>query len=536
MKSLLAIIVVIKAIYNIRFYVIAKEKFIYFKCITYLFISSITLLILNFPVPLGAFIMACFSLFDSKNRKLKMRMIVSGLIIIFFSIIDFQYLTSPFQKAYIYFSTQSIEKIDLYSYNNNQENYLLSITDPTELSNWAEQIRMSKPSSSWNHKKSSANLGYKIVLHNTQKTIELRTSPYGIGGSNIFIGNQFIPYENASIISYINTMYSNTPISLTIDFSQNDSISIYNKNILNTLWRTILWDDTVTTQSLSTDDFIISSHLFFDKYLGRNLTFASDFKYAMIDRKKIIQLPDYLQTMLREQYVLSQLDPVNELTHFEPAHASNPEDSSLKFFIQQDSNQMYYGLYLQDYKLDETILLHSVHSPNAEFFILKHPYILLLDKKSPSSHSLMLVNQNLPEKHRYIVKDEQIISRSISLCPQNTKFTYIVDYGDSSILYLVSDYYRSPKIITTGQVMDSLFLSDNYLAFTQIIDNKSFLCIYSLSHQQVIKYINIPGDITLTEASNNQLTFSVQSVEGLELKEAIFYLDDNLNIYKKKRP
>lgn len=536
MKSLLALIVIVRSLYYIQFQIIEEEKFMYFKSIAYLFISSIHSLILSIPIPLGALIMLCFTLFDHKNIRIKLRMIGAGLVIIFLSLIDFQHLSYPFQQAYLYMNTQSVQKIDIYSYNDTHESYLFSITESEKINSITQQIRLSTPHSSWNHKKIGSNLGYRLIVHHNNKTIPMTISPYDTGLSNLFIGNNFIPYKNDTLIPYIHSIYSNSPSILTINTSKNTSINISNKSILDNLWRIILWSESTTVPTLSKDDFQVPSYLFFEGYLGFKLLFTLDFNYAIIDNQKIIELPIYLQTMLNEQYILSQLDYVNELTYFEPAHVSNPQNSSLKFSIQLDPNQMYYGLYLQDYKTNETILLHSVNSPHAQYFVLKHPYILLLDEKSPNAHYLMLVNQNIPEKHRYIVKNEQVIPRSISLCPQNTQFTYIIDYGDTSTLYLVTDYYRSPKVLATGQITDSLFLSDNYLVFTQIIDGKSILSVYSLTHRQIIKYINIPGDITLIEASNNKINFVVQSIEGLSLKESTFCIDNNLNIYKLKKP
>ncbi|MGL5329790.1 MAG: hypothetical protein ACRDD7_11000, partial [Peptostreptococcaceae bacterium] len=62
MKSLLALIIIVRSLYHIRFQIIEEEKFMYFKSIAYLFISSIHSLMLNIPVPLGALIMLCFTL------------------------------------------------------------------------------------------------------------------------------------------------------------------------------------------------------------------------------------------------------------------------------------------------------------------------------------------------------------------------------------------------------------------------------------------------------------------------------------------
>lgn len=537
MKSLLALIIIFKFLYNIRNYELENEKFIYLKCIAYLFISSIHSTIVYFPIPLGALIMFCFCFIDNKNKKVKYRMIGAGMLIIVISLLKFDYIAYPFQKAYLHNITQSVEKIDIYSYVNEHENFLFSITDPSELSHWSNQIELSVPTTEWSNKKLGTNLGYKLIVYSSDnEPVSIKIDPYMRDSPNLFLSDRYIPYINTTIVPYIYSVYSNTPSSLTINTSKSASINIYNTNILNDLWRTILWSHPISTTKLKQEDFKVPSYLFFDKYLGCRLSFTTDFKYAVIDKEKVIQLPPHLQTMLNEQYILSQLDHVNELTHFEPAHVSNPSGTYANYDIQMDPNNMYYGLYLQDYKTNETVLLHTVTSPHAEYFLLKYPYILLLDEKSPDDYYLMLVNQNVPEKHRYILKNAHIIPRSISLCPQNTKFTYIVDQGDTSTLYLVSDYYRSARVVTTGNIQDSLFLSDDYIAFTQLVDQKSILCIYSISNQQVIKYIHIPGDITLTDANDNTITFAVQAIEGLNLKEGIFCIDSHLNIYKKKRP
>lgn len=132
-----------------------------------------------------------------------------------------------------------------------------------------------------------------------------------------------------------------------------------------------------------------------------------------------------------------------------------------------------YGLYQYDYREDEKLLLHAVNSAHTKFFVLKYPYILLLDEKNNTNYSLMLINQNIPDKHRYISKNENISPKLLSICPQNTKFAYITGHGQNNSLYLVSDYYHSSKVIATGGIVDSLFLSTDYLIFTQKISNQN---------------------------------------------------------------
>ncbi|MGL4362768.1 MAG: hypothetical protein ACRCSG_05820 [Cellulosilyticaceae bacterium] len=532
MKTLIALGLISRNLYNIRFQSIAFERFFYLKCIIYLFVSTLTADILDFTFPTGAIIMALIMFFDYKNTHIKLKMIGTGLIIVLISFVNFQQITSPLQSFYLYKSIQDVNKIDLYSYNSSNQNFLLSISDTETIDSWISQLQQSTPSIQWNQKSIGSNLGYRIILQHddTTTSIDLRLDATGV--PNTFIGPYYISYYNDSILDEIYKIYPNTPSSLTINTSKSASINIYNTSTLNNLWRTILWHNPVSGVSINPKEFTIPSYLFFEKHLGCRLSFTTNFQYALINNSHTIELPPYLQALLKEQYVLSQLDLVNQFTLFDTAHVSNVNNTSLNLSIRLDPNEIYYGLYVDDYKTNEATLLHYVTSSSASFYSLKHPYILLLDEKDPDSNQLMLINQNIPEKHRYIVKDENIISKSIALCPQNSTFTYIIDYGDYSSLFLVNDYYRSPHVIASGNISDSLFLSDDYIAFIQDIDGTNLLSIYSLSLHQVIKYIQIPGEIFFTSSHDNKINFAVQSIEGLNLKEAIFCLDDNLNIYK----
>ena len=235
--------------------------------------------------------------------------------------------------------------------------------------------------------------------------------------------------------------------------------------------------------------------------------------------------------MLTEQLILSQLTPVKQFQHFNSAHTSNYQASTLNFTIERDINDLYYGLYLYDYQKDEKVMLHTVNSADTKFFVLKYPYILVLDETNHNSYSLLLINQNVPNKHRYITKNENISPKSLSICPENTKFAYITEHGQNNSLYLVSDYYHSPKVIATGAIADSLFLSTNYIIFTQKISNQNLLCVYSLDHDQFIKYIPIQGEVTLVNASENKVIFCVQQTHNNKLLEGMFYIDNTLNIY-----
>ena len=241
MKTLLALIVISKALYSIRHQRIEFEKFIYLKCIGYLLISSVHSRVINIALPLGAVLMGCFSLFDSKNRHIKLKMIWSGVLIIGISLLNFQFFARPIQQAYLYYSTQSIDSIDVYSYNNTLENYLFSITASSQIDEWANELRSSKTFTEWNAKETGTNLGYKIILNRGEQTTSIMVSPYDTIGANLFIGNRSISYENDTIVAYIHSIYSNTPVSLTINTSKSAAINIYNTTILDNLWRTILW-------------------------------------------------------------------------------------------------------------------------------------------------------------------------------------------------------------------------------------------------------------------------------------------------------
>ncbi len=456
-------------------------------------------------------------------------MIGAGLLIMLVSLCHFSFLSQPFQKAYLYYETQSIDKINFYSYNETYDHFLFSTSEPTTIENWVNQIRLSTPTSDWGYKRTCANAGYKLLLYRGDKTFPIYLSPYQIGATNFFAGDHHISYSNESILAYFHTYYPKAPSSLDITTAKNGTIKIQTDTILNHLWRMILWGTPATTD-LTDKDFIVPSYLFFDDHLGCKLAFTLDFKFLKLDNQRIIQVPIALQTMLNEQYLLSQLQDVDALSFFDPVHETTATNGTLHFSISLDTNKMYYGLYLEDYKNNNTTLLHTVSSPTAQFFLLNYPYVLLLDEKAPGSYYLMLVNQNIPNKHRYIVKNEPVVPRSIALCPQNTQFAYIIERGDTATLYLVSDYYRSPKTIAVGEITDSLFLSHNYLVFTQVVDEQSVLCVYSLTHSQVIKYIAIPGDVTFISATDQSITFAVQTIEDISFKEGIFLLDSNLQI------
>ncbi len=59
----------------------------------------------------------------------------------------------------------------------------------------------------------------------------------------------------------------------------------------------------------------------------------------------------------------------------------------------------------------------------------------------------------------------------------------------------------------------------------------NLLCVYSLDHDQFIKYIPIQGEVTLVNASENKVIFCVQQTHNNKLLEGMFYIDNTLNIY-----
>lgn len=532
MKSLLAILITLKTFYSMKFHHHEQENFFYLKCFIYLLLSSIHSTIIKVTIPLGAIIMFIFSIFDHKNRKLKLKMIGVGLIVVFLSIINYQLIATPIQKAYLYFQTYNTDTIEVFAHNNSHETFLFSITDPVEIDKWIKQLEFAEPITSWQHKSLETDMGYTLKLNSENHSSEILLSPYSDFYANMYVGNFQFSYYNSSIIEFIDEIYSRKPSILTINTSKQSSINITNTNLLTTLWRSILWSEYHTYDEASEQLFNIPGYLFFDKYLGCRISFSDDFRLAYIDKKGIIELPPYLQTLLNEQFILSQLDYVDKFTEYKAAHLHTPQSTSEKFSISLDPNALYHGLYRHDFRTNEMTLLHTVYSSSAEYFILKHPYILLLDEKSPNEYYLMLVNQNIPEKHRYISKNQDILPQSISICPQNSKFTYIISHGDTSTLYLATDYYRSPVAIATGNISDSLFLSDDLIVFSQELNGKNLLCVYSITYSQIIKYISIPGDIILTKSEDQKVYFAVQSIEGLTLKESEFFLTDDLEIQK----
>lgn len=532
MKSLFLIAIICKVMRSAYYKHTDFEPFFIFKCIFYLFASSIHSVVVNIPLPLGACIMFVAYLFETKNRKIKLRMIGTGLLVIFLSNIDYVKLSYPFQKLYLYTSTYNTQKIEVFAHSNENDDYLFTVSDPDEVLEWIYSLQTSTPYASWFTKTLPNDYGYLIKLSTNKGKTDFYLSTNSTKSANLFIGPQTISYFNNTIYSLINKLHPDNPSILTINTSKNSSINITHSTILNILWRNITWNAKESLDSYEKNMFTIPSYLFFDTNLGCKLSFSYNFQYAYIQDKGVIKLSSYLQNMLNEQFILSQLDIVEELDSFEPAHIYTKPHSTLNYSIEPDENDSYYGLYREDYKNNEKILLHTVNSTNTKYFLLRTPYILLLDERSPSQYFLMLINQNIPEKHRYIEKNQNILPHSISICPQNTKFTYIVENQENSILYFVDNYYHSANPIATGIINDSLFLSDDYIVFTQELDGENLLCIYSTIHSKIVKYILIPGNITLIEGGNNKVYFAVQKVDNMNLKQGIFYIDTTLTVHK----
>lgn len=531
MKSLFVIIVIIKVCLSLSTKVSDSENFLVLKCIGYLVISSIHSVIVNIPIPIGAIIMSILLLFDPLNKKIKSKLILTGLLIVGCSVISFSSASYPFQKAYLYLTTYNVDKIDVFSNGLTNEEYLFTITNESEIKDLTNTIQNSTPCISWGNKVIPSDTGYSLVFHTGSSSTRILVSSHSLKDYDLFIGNHYIAYKNPNILSFIQKRYPKTPTVLTLQDHTKELINIKNTNILNTLWRDIIWSSNEKIQLADENLFDIPGYLFFKNGIGCKINFSSNFNYAYLPNKNIISLSHYLSSSLQQQFILSHLNSVKEFNNFGPAHVHNPPQNTIKYSIEQDENGLYYGLYREDLKTKEKILLHTVSSLDTQFFILTNPYILILDEKSPSQYFLLLINQNLPEKHRYIEKNQNIVPQSLAICPHNQQFSYIVNYYNESMLYIVSNYYHSPKVVASGTIYDSLFLSDNYLAFTQSSNSENYFCIYDIKQSKIIRYIYIPGEITLIKSSNYKVYFAVQTSEDNNLKEGIFYIDSSLSIH-----
>lgn len=536
MKSLFVCILYLNTLLFAKHNQREAEAFYYIKCMIYVIASGIHSIILGIPIPIGAIIMIIIFYVDTVNRHAKRRMIYVGIIVFLLSNINYSHLMYPVQKLYMYTHTQNVRKIEVFAHSPYDENKLLTLTDPEELNNWTNALQQSKPYSSWNFKSIPSDIGYTIKVYSNDLVMDVFVSRYTDKNANIYVDQQAISYYNPDLLSLIHNYSPDVPQVLTINTSKDAYANIYNGHILNTLWREIIWSEKSPYSDSVSNNFKIPAYLFLDTQLGCRLYFSTDFLYAYIPNEGIMKLTPYLQTILSQQFILSHLDYVDSFHKYEASHIHTQHDATVQYSIELDDSGLYYGLYLLDLQSDRRTLLHTVKSPNTKFFILKSPYILLLDESEDGQYSLMLINQNVPEKHRYIMKNEAILPHSISICPQNSKFAYIVTQNDLSTLYLVSDYYHSPKSIANGEISDSLFLSDDQIVFTQKIDRENMLCVYNISQNQLVKCLFIPGSVQLLKAENHRVYFVVQQMEGKNAKQGTFYVDENLEIFQAEIP
>jgi hypothetical protein len=503
------------------------EPFYLFKSIIYFFVSCIDSFIICVKLPLGALLMAIICLVDRKNHSTKRRLIAGGVVIVILSSLNYQDISMPFQKLYLYNIQTNVSKIEVYTNNGITNKYLYSLVDKNDIVRWTDALKSSSPHSSWNYKIIPQNTGYVVKLYYPSKTMSIIVTPTTSNLPNLFIGKSLISYKNHLIPTLINSYLNIKPLSLII---ASENIEITNDKIINDLWKEILWDKHIKMSPVNEDVFNIESKLILSENHEVSLNFSTDFTYLKINNKQVIELSEYLKNKLAEQYILSQLEEVSMLTEYQPVHIHTMPRSLNRYSIELDSTGRYYGLYTRSDIENTKVLLHNVSSYSSQYFVLKNPYLLLLDEKAPDQYYLMLINQNLPNKHRYVEKSKNIIPRSIALCPNNTKFTYTIRNHDSSSLYLVNNYYESPTVIATGNILDSLFLSERHIVFSVVADENNLLCIYDTSLSKTVKYISIPGNIHLIEVQNDSIIFSIQKKEKAQLKEGIFSLDSTLNI------
>ncbi|OON98301.1 MAG: hypothetical protein ATN36_00995 [Epulopiscium sp. Nele67-Bin005] len=471
---------------------------------------------------------------DKYNKVVKLKLIATGLIIFFLSSTNFQMIASPFQTKYLNMQIENIDKIELFAYTPNAEEFLFEINEGEVLREWAEILQMSTPQIAWKNKTLPQNSGYKILLYNQEKTTELIVSIPALGAKNLFVGPYYIAYDNPYLIDLLEEVQPTNPQVLNINPYSDSAILIDNSTLLNVLWRTILWEQKYDITHYNLDEFYIPAFLNFENEMGCKILFTDDFAYAYIPNRGVISLSEYLQSMLLEQYILSDLKTVDAFTFYEPVHIYTELNSTTKYYLEVENDSLYYGLYKEDYITKEKTLLHTITAVDSEFFLLKYPYILLLDHKGASQYFLMLINQNVPEKHRYIEKGVHIIPESIAIGPQNNSFTYIINNGETTTLFYVQDYYQSPLPAVTGHVQDSVFLSDQYIVLTQVIEGESLICVYDTSIGKIIKYTYIPGEVQLIQSGNNQVSFAIQQTKESTLREGVFTIDTSLTIVKQK--
>ena len=503
------------------------EPFYLFKCILYLFISTIHSVIICVKLPLGACLMGVIYLVDKKNGSVKLRLIASGVIIVILSALSYKDINIPFQNLYLYTLKSDASKIEVFTNNGTTNKYLFSITNKNDIMKWSSSLKSSTPYSAWNYKIIPKNTGYLLKFYTPTKTLSLIVVSVTPNLPNLFIGKTFIPYTNSLLPDLISSYDTAKPLSLKI---VSDNIAITDINIINTLWKEILWDNQVNLSHININTFKIQSKLVLSQNKEISLSFSTNFNYLKLNNTEVIELSEHLKNKLKEQYILSQLDSVNTFTEYAPVHIHTLPRNLNNYSIELDRNGKSYGLYSKSGIGNTKLFLHNVSSSTSQYYVLKSPYLLLLDEKAPSQYYLMLVNQNIPDKHRYVEKSKNIMPSSIALCPNNTKFAYTINTPASSTLYLVNNYYEPPIVLAHGNILDSLFLSDQYIIFTLALAENNALCIYDTILSKTVKYIAVPGNIHLIRVQNNSIVFSVQKEENNRFSEGIFTLDSILNI------
>ncbi|OOB80569.1 MAG: hypothetical protein BEN19_04265 [Epulopiscium sp. Nuni2H_MBin003] len=530
MKSFYVIVLILKQIWSIPTKHKDFEHMYVLKCLSYLFISSIYSIFIGVTVPLGAIIMLFIFVVDKHNKRVKFSMILTGVMVVFLSSTNFSTFITPIYSLYLENSIDNLTRIEVHSYSTTYEQFLFDVYEPQELQKWYDILENSEPIPTWNYKTVPKSNGYKLTIHTLDGIQTIILSNTILNNKNLFFGDYYIPFYNSQLLDMIHKEHPVNPEVLTINVSTESIINISNATILDTLWEIIIWSDKEDIDNFVQDNFTIPAYLFFDTNLGCRLFFSYDFKQAYIEDQGVISLPTQFHSMMYEQFTLSQQSIVNKFRQFTPIHTSAQVNNNTNFYIEPNENGLFFGLYRADYINQDKIFLHSVESLESQVFVLKSPYLILLDQKSASLSDLLLINQNIPESHRYVVKNQNILSHSVAICPQNTNFIYIENNQDISTLFYVNNYYQSPKPIASGAIKDCVFLSDNLVAFTQKLQGDNLLCVYDTQINKIVKYTHIPGELYFIDSYNNQILFAIQNIENLDLKEGIFILNSDLSI------
>lgn len=531
MKYLLMLAIIIQMLFYIYNNQEEDESLYIIKSLLYLCISGIHSIIIVFKIPLGAIIMSIVYLFDKKNHSVKLRLIFSGLLLGILGALTYKDICLPIQKIYLHNLPSEIKEIEVHTFNGTTNKFLFNINNNEDIIKYVKSLKESVPYSVWNIKVVPKNEGYLIKYINDTQTIPIIVTPSAPNLPNIYIGKHYISYTNTQLPDLINSYLNVKPLFLEV---LNTNTEIHDLNIISNLWEEILWGEQVNKLHYNKDFFRIKTNFIFSQKQKLSISFDTDFNYLIVNDSQIVKISPNLSNKLKEQYVLTQLDNVKQLSYYPPAHVHTIIRSLDNYSIETDSTGRIYGLYMNDETQNKKTLLHNVSSASSEYFLLKNPYILLLDEKQPNKYYLMLINRNLPNKHRYIEKEKNIVPASIALCPSNTKFVYTINNYDSSTLYFVKNYYESPLIIANGNIQDSLFLSDKYIVFTITIDNSNYLCIYDTSLSKTVKYITIPGEVHFIKVENRNILFSIQNKTKKTFKQGIFTLNENLDIKRLK--